>query len=78
MKKLFEATYGRHLDMKGYVMAESHAEVQKKLFEMKWPVCSHVVELQVMTFAEMKAMMPELYMESVSDDFKRRYVSGRW
>jgi hypothetical protein len=69
MKKLFEVTYGYHLDMKNYVMAKSFDEVLYQLFEMKWlvcsyivelPICSHIVELPIMTFEELEAAMPEL------------------
>ena len=70
MKKLFEVTYGRHLDMKGYVMAESHYEVKGKLFWMRWPVLSHIVELPIMTFLELQAMMPRLREEAVLNDFR--------
>jgi hypothetical protein len=66
MKKLFEVTYGKHLDMKGYVMAESHDEVKGKLFDMKWPAFSQIVELSIMTFAELEAVMPELRKEASS------------
>lgn len=63
--KTFEITFGREVDKKGYVRAESHEAVRSELHGIGWPILSHIVEIPVMELGELAEQLDRLQKEKL-------------